>query len=109
MSRFFNGRDRDPETEPEEEKEDCVPGAEEEYADGARDAGEDVSGEEETESPCRSIFKKAPGRPSFVLAVIVNTFRTLVVLSLALMLSGLGAVVGIARAYVDTAPVLDVS
>ena len=57
----------------------------------------------------RSIFKSTPHRPSFVLAVIVNTFRTLVVLVLALMLSGLGAVVGIARAYVDTAPDLDLA
>ncbi len=65
--------------------------------------------EEERRPSRRSIFKSTPRRPSFVLAVIVNTFRTLVVLVLALMLSGIGAVVGIARAYVDTAPDLDLA
>ncbi len=70
----------------------------------------DPDAEEEEREPSRpSIFKSKPRKPSFVLAVIVNTFRTLVVLALALMLSGLGAVVGIARAYVDTAPDLDLA
>ncbi len=70
---------------------------------------EDYETEDTLPSPRRSIFQNRPRRPSFVLAVIVNTFRTLVVLVLALMLSGLGAVVGIARAYVDTAPDLDLA
>ncbi len=85
---------------------------EEAEEDGSREEdweGYLYDGEEESAPSRRSIFADRPRRPSFILAVIVNTFRTLVVLVLALMLSGLGAVVGIARAYVDTAPVLDLA
>ncbi len=58
--------------------------------------------------PKRSIFKKRTRRPSFALAVIVNAFRMLVLLVLLMGLAGLGAVVGIAKAYVETAPMLDI-
>ncbi len=70
--------------------------------------------EEDAPSPpdrekARTLFRKTPRQPSFVVAVAVNTIRLLVILILALGLSGLGAVIGIARAYVDTAPVLDLA
>ncbi len=57
----------------------------------------------------RTIFKPRDRRPSFLLAVVVNSFRMLVLLVLILGLAGMGAVVGVARAYVDTAPELDLA
>ncbi len=57
----------------------------------------------------RSIFRRQPRRPAFIVSVAVQTVRLLVILILAAGLSGLGAVIGIARAYVDTAPQLDLA
>ncbi len=57
----------------------------------------------------RSLFKRRTRRPSFVLAVIINSFRLLMMMILIAGLSGVGAVVGIAKTYVDTAPVLDIA
>lgn len=57
----------------------------------------------------RTIFKPRSRKPSFALSVIVNSFRMLVLLVLILGLAGVGTVVGIARAYVDTAPTLDLA
>ncbi len=57
----------------------------------------------------RTIFKPRERKPSFLLAVIVNSFRMLVLLVLIFGLAGMGAVVGVARAYVDTAPELDLT
>ncbi len=44
-----------------------------------------------------------------MLAVIVNTFQMLMLFVFLLGLAGVGAVVGIAKAYVETAPVLDIA
>ena len=57
----------------------------------------------------RSLFKRRTRKPSFVLAVIINSFRLLMLLILLAGLSGVGAVVGIAKTYVDTTPVLDIA
>ncbi len=57
----------------------------------------------------RRLFKQRTRQPSFVLAVLVQFFRMLLVLVLLFGLAGLGAVVGIAKAYVETAPVLDIA
>lgn len=57
----------------------------------------------------RSIFKPRMRRPNFLASVVVNTIRALALIMLILMLAGAGAVVGIARAYVDTAPSLDLT
>ena len=57
----------------------------------------------------RSIFKPRSRKPSFVLAVIVNSFRLLILLVLILSLAGVGAVVGVAKAYMETAPTLDLA
>ena len=70
--------------------------------------GEDLPAEEE-KPPKRTIFKPRTRKPSFLLAVIVNSFRMLVLLVLLLGLSGVGAVVGVAKAYMETAPVLDLA
>ena len=70
--------------------------------------GEDLPVEPE-KPPRRTIFKPRTRQPSFVLAVLVNSFRLLVILVLLLGLSGLGAVVGVAKAYMETAPTLDLA
>ena len=59
--------------------------------------------------PPRSIFKPRLRRPSFVCSVLVNSIRMLVLLILIFGFAGLGAVVGVARAYVNTAPQLDLT
>ena len=64
---------------------------------------------EEEKLPKRTIFKPRTRRPSFILGVIVNSFRMLVLLILIFGLAGLGAVVGVAKAYMETAPTLDLS
>ncbi len=56
-----------------------------------------------------SIFKPRLGRPNFIIAVLVNAAR---LLALGVLLLGLalgGAVLGIAKAYVETAPSLDLT
>lgn len=63
----------------------------------------------EEKPPKKTIFKPRTRRPSFVLGVMVNSFRILVLLILIFGLAGLGAVVGVAKAYMETAPVLDLS
>ncbi len=70
--------------------------------------GEDLPLPEE-KPPRRTIFKPRTRKPSFLLAVIVNSFRMLILLVLLLGLSGVGAVVGVAKAYMETAPVLDLA
>ena len=57
----------------------------------------------------RTIFKPRSRKPSFVLAVIVNSIRLLILLVLILSLAGAGAVVGVAKAYMETAPTLDLA
>ncbi len=64
--------------------------------------------EEENEGR-RRLFKRRTRKPSFVLAVIINTFQMLVLVVLLAGLAGIGALVGIAKAYVETAPVLDIA
>ena len=56
-----------------------------------------------------TIFKPRLAKPNFVLSVLVNAFRLLL---LCVVLGGLalaGAVLGIAKAYVETAPSLDLA
>lgn len=57
----------------------------------------------------RSIFKARTKKPNFVLSVAVTTIRLSFVLALCVALALLGAVVGIAKAFVDTAPTLDLA
>ena len=64
---------------------------------------------DQEESPRRRLFKRRTRKPSFVLAVIINTFQMLLLVVLLAGLAGIGAVVGIAKAYVETAPVLDIA
>ncbi len=57
----------------------------------------------------RTIFKPRSRKLSFVLAVIVNSIRLLILLVLILSLAGAGALVGVAKAYMETAPSLDLA
>lgn len=57
----------------------------------------------------RSIFKPRTRNPNFVLSVAVSTLRLTGILLLCAALAGFGALVGIAKAYVDTAPTLDLA
>ena len=59
--------------------------------------------------PRRTLFKPRTRKPSFALSVFVNAFRLMVLMVLVLALAGVGAVLGIAKAYVDTAPNLDIT
>lgn len=70
--------------------------------------GDDLPPEPEA-PPKRTIFKPRSRKPSFILAVLINSFRMLVLLVLLFGLAGLGAVVGVAKAYMDTAPTLDLN
>ncbi|MCQ2453688.1 MAG: transglycosylase domain-containing protein [Clostridia bacterium] len=55
------------------------------------------------------LFRPRLKRPGFAASVLVNALRLLVLLIAMLGLAALGAVAGIARAYVDTAPSLDLT
>lgn len=57
----------------------------------------------------RSIFKPRTRNTNFVLCVAVSTIRLTFILLICAALAGLGALVGIAKAYVDTAPTLDLA
>ena len=77
--------------------------------DGA-DFGGETDFEEEADAPkpeSRSIFRPETRKPNFIISVLVNTVRVLAVCVLILGAAGLGAVAGIAKGYVDTAPELD--
>ena len=56
-----------------------------------------------------TIFKPRDRKPSFILAVVVAACRMLALAVVLAGLAGAGAVVGIARAYMDTAPELDLT
>ena len=57
----------------------------------------------------RSIFRPDLRKPNFVLSVAINTIRVLLVLLVLAGFAGIGAVLGIAKGYVDTAPELDLA
>ncbi len=57
----------------------------------------------------RSCFKPRTKSPNFILSVIVTTAKLMIVFVLAFGMAGFGAVMGVARAYVDTTPTLDVN
>ena len=57
----------------------------------------------------RSIFKARTKKPNFVLSVATTTIRLSFIIALCVGLALLGAVIGIAKAFVDTAPTLDLA
>lgn len=69
---------------------------------------EEPQPEEEITEP-RSIFKPNTRQPAFAVSVAVHVVRTLMVALVLAGLAGLGAVIGIAKGYVETAPELDLT
>ncbi len=55
----------------------------------------------------RSIFRPETRKPNFVVSVLLNTIRVIIVLLVLGGVAGLGALAGIAKGYVDTAPELN--
>ena len=65
---------------------------------------------EQPENPKRrTIFKPRLTKPNFVLSVLVNAVRMLAVLIVLCGLALCGAVLGIAKGYMETAPTLDLA
>ncbi len=102
---YFAGND------PEEEYEayDGLPDESyNEYEEGGWAADGDEAWEEPEEKPePRSIFRPETRKPNFVVSVLLNTVRVLLVIVLLAGMAGLGAIAGIAKGYVDTAPDLN--
>ncbi len=69
---------------------------------------DDLAEEEERIHP-HTIFKPQVKQPSFVLCVLVNVVRIFAVLVLVGGLALVGAVAGIAKGYMETAPTLDLA
>ncbi len=69
----------------------------------------DIPLEEEEKVYPHSIFKPRVKQPNFILSVLVNAVRILAVLVLVGGLALVGAVLGIAKGYVETAPTLDLA
>ena len=70
--------------------------------------GEEYDDELPEEKPeQRSIFRPQNRKPNFVVSVLLNTVRVLLVILLLAGVAGLGALAGIAKGYVDTAPDLN--
>ncbi len=57
----------------------------------------------------RTIFRPRLGKPNFILSVLVNSARLLLLIVLMSALAGVGAVLGIAKAYMETSPTLDLA
>ena len=73
----------------------------------AADDDEEYDGEPEEKPEPRSMFRPETRKPNFVVSVLLNTIRVLLVLALLAGVAGLGALAGIAKGYVDTAPELN--
>ncbi len=79
-----------------------------EYSEGGWGADDEEDWEEPEEKPePRSIFRPETRKPNFVVSVLLNTVRVLLVVVLLAGMAGLGAIAGIAKGYVDTAPDLN--
>ena len=77
---------------------------------GAEDAGpEDWPYPEEAKEEKHSIFRPETRKPNFLLSVAVNVVRVVALLAVLAGIAGVGAVLGIAKGYVDTAPELDLA
>ncbi|MBQ7305820.1 MAG: PBP1A family penicillin-binding protein, partial [Clostridia bacterium] len=70
---------------------------------------DDVVQPQEEPVHSRSIFKPATKKPNFVLSVAVNVVRILAVMVLLAGLALVGAVAGIAKGYMETAPDLNLA
>ncbi|MBR6442751.1 MAG: PBP1A family penicillin-binding protein [Clostridia bacterium] len=82
------------------------------YYDDEEEASWGVDDEEYEEDPedqpePRSIFRPETRKPNFVVSVLLNTVRMMLVILVLAGVAGLGALAGIAKGYVDTAPELN--
>ncbi len=77
--------------------------------DAWRQDSQELTLEEEEKVYPHSIFKPRVRQPNFLLCVLVNAVRILFVLVLVGGLALVGAVAGIAKGYVETAPSLDLA
>ena len=100
--------------EPEEGDWDGAPDYDEYYEDdyAGQEQGWGADDEEYEEEPeekpePRSIFRPETRKPNFVISVLLNTVRVLFVIVALAGVAGLGALAGIAKGYVDTAPELN--
>ncbi|MBR2660212.1 MAG: PBP1A family penicillin-binding protein [Clostridia bacterium] len=73
----------------------------------AADDEDEYYEEPENKPEPRSIFRPETRKPNFVVSVLLNTIRVLIVLAVLAGVAGLGALAGIAKGYVDTAPELN--
>ena len=82
------------------------------------DGTEEDAYEPETEAPeaprkakreRRSIFRPSLRKPNFVISVAVGVVRVIALLAVLAGVAGVGAVLGIAKGYVETAPELDLA
>ena len=96
-----------------EDDEDGLPGG-----GGAGEPGEawDQDGEwedlpeEKPEKPEKhTIFRPSLRKPNFVISVAMGVVRVMALLAVLLGVAGIGAVLGIAKGYVETAPELDLA
>ena len=78
----------------------------EEEASWGRD-DEEYDEEPEDKPKTRTIFRPETRKPNFVVSVLLNTIRVLLVILVLAGVAGLGALAGIAKGYVDTAPELN--
>lgn len=69
----------------------------------------DKLAEKESRPRPRTIFKPRVKQENFVLCVLTGTIKLLAVLLICISLAGGGALVGIAKAYVETAPTLNLA
>ena len=80
------------------------------YTEEPANTGEQPDTEEPEEKPVnRTIFKASVRKPLFIFSVLLNIIRVLGILVIVIGFAALGAVVGIARGYVDTAPELNLA
>ena len=70
-------------------------------------ADDEYEEEPEEQPEPRSIFRPETRKPNFVVSVLLNTVRMMIVLLVLAGVAGLGALAGIAKGYVDTAPELN--
>ncbi len=79
------------------------------YDDQSSWAEDDEYYEEDPEEKpeARSIFRPETRKPNFAISVLLNTIRVLIVIVALAGVAGLGALAGIAKGYVDTAPELN--
>ena len=76
---------------------------------GMEEEPEEEAPEEEEKPEPHSLFRPETRKPNFVVSVAVNVVRVLLLLVVLAGVAGLGALIGIAKGYVDTAPELDLA